>query len=45
MLIFSTDTEVMKDTKKFLSSKSNIKDMKLADVILRIKIIGTTKRY
>ena len=31
MLIFGTNTEVVKDTKKFLSSKFSIKDMGLGD--------------
>ena len=45
MLIFAIDTEVVKDTKKFLSSKFNIKDMGLADVILGIKIMRTTEGF
>ena len=43
MLIFGTDIEAVKGTKKYLSSKFNIKDMGLADVILGIKIVRTTK--
>ena len=41
MLIFGTDTEAVKDIKKFLSSKFNIKDMRLTNVILEINIVRT----
>ena len=43
MVIFGTDTEAVKDTMKFLLFKFNIKDMGLANVILGIKIVSTTK--
>ena len=42
MLIFGIDIEVVKNTKKFLSSKLSIVDMGLADVILGIMIVRTS---
>ena len=42
MLIFGIGIEVVKDTKKFLVSKFNIKNIGLANVILGIKITRTT---
>ena len=39
MLIFCTDSESIKLTKSLLSSNFDMKDMRLTNVILRIKII------
>ena len=39
MLIFGTDIERVKETKKFLASQFQMKDLGEADVILGIKII------
>jgi len=39
MLIFVTNIEVIKSTKKILSSNFDIKDLGNVDVMLRIKII------
>ena len=41
MLIFGTSLEVVCETKKFLGSKFDMKDLGEADVILEIKIIRT----
>ena len=41
MLIFGTSLEVVCETKKFLGSKFDMKDLGEAEVILRIKIIRT----
>ena len=38
MLIFCTDLEQIENTKKFLSNNFAMKDMRVADVILGIKI-------
>ena len=45
MLIFGTDTDAVKVTKKFLSSKFSIKDMRLVDVILGINIVRIVKEF
>jgi hypothetical protein len=39
LLIFETSLEVVLDTKRFLSSKFDMKDMGEANVILGIKIL------
>ncbi|GJS66639.1 zinc finger, CCHC-type containing protein [Tanacetum coccineum] len=44
MLIFGTDQNQVDKTKKFLSSKFSMKDMRKADVILGIKIKRENKR-
>ena len=41
MLIFGTSLEIMCDTKKFLGSKFDMKDLGKAEVILGIKITRT----
>ncbi|GJX31903.1 zinc finger, CCHC-type containing protein [Tanacetum coccineum] len=43
MLIISSNDKMIKSTKDMLKSKFDMKDMGLADVILRIKIIRTHK--
>ena len=41
MLIISSDEKIVKSTKVKLSTKFDIKDMKLADVIIGVKILRT----
>ena len=43
MLILGTDLESINNTKSFLSSKFDMKDMGVADVILRMRIIRKDK--
>ena len=42
MLIMGSNNEVIKTTKKMFNNKFNIKDLGVADVILRIKISKTS---
>ena len=44
MRIIGSDDKMVRFTKNILNSKFNIKDMGLADVILRIKISRTSNR-
>ena len=41
MLIIGSDDKIVKSTKAMLSTRSDIKDMGLADVILGVKILRT----
>ena len=44
MLIFETNIEVIKSTKKMLSNNFDMKDLGIVDVILEIKITRTPDR-
>jgi len=44
MLIFGTNLKIINDTKLFLSSNFDMKDMGEVDVILEIKIIRYSDR-
>jgi len=41
MLIISTDLEIVKSIKKFLSGQFSMKDLGVVDVIIRINILNT----
>jgi len=41
MLVFLTDLEIMKSTKKFLSAQFSMKDLEAKDMFLGIKILYT----
>ena len=45
ILIVNSDDRMVSSTKKFLNSKFDMKDMGLADVILRIKITRTSDGF
>ncbi|CAN0918844.1 Retrovirus-related Pol polyprotein from transposon TNT 1-94, partial [Linum grandiflorum] len=45
MLIFSTNLSAINETKAFLSSKFEMKDLGHADVILGVKVIRTKEHY
>ena len=42
MLIISSDDKIVKSTKAMLSTRFDMKDMRLADVILGVKILRTS---